>query len=173
MDALTNIWTWVLPIGGGITIGGIIVAIGIVILKATFNKAVEKLGINKFVQKVEDTQHEAADKAVEKVKEISFKQTIQPLVESELKKVTETANAYIEEKVDGLQKSNYRIVDALEAFAALFDDSIVPDAKKEALRNAIQAAKEVPTTQDIKVEVAEQPEVPTTTKNTKKSGVTR
>ena len=36
---------------------------------------------------------------MERIKQVSFKQNIQPIVESELKKVTETANEYIKKQL--------------------------------------------------------------------------
>lgn len=169
MENLQNIWNWVLPIGGGLTVGAIIVTIGLFILKATFNKAIAALGIDKFVKKVEDTQHEASDKAVERIKEISFKQSIQPIVESELEKVTEKANGYIEGQVSDLRESNERIVTAIAALGAYFEDSIVPDAKKAAFAEAIAAAKSPVKAQEVAVveEVVEE-EVSAPSKRTKR-----
>lgn len=81
MNGLLNqIWGYVLPIGGGVTLGALIIAILVPTIKGVINKAVSKVDIAKIEQA-------AVDKGLDKIKTVSFKQSIQPVVESELRKI--------------------------------------------------------------------------------------
>ena len=135
MDVLNTIWSYILPIGGGITVGAVIVAIATVLLRAMTTRALSKLDVDKIEEK-------AVNRGVERVKAISFKQSIQPLVESELKKVTETANDHTDKKLREVEKRLDTVINILSGLAAYFDNSIgVPEDAKEKLHNTILAAK--------------------------------
>lgn len=134
MDTLTNIWNWVLPIGGGITLGAIIIFIGTLLIKGAFNKITAKLNIDKL-------QETAILRAIEKIKTISFEQSIQPVVESGLKKVSEEANGRIAEAYGDLRKRYDALLGVVVALSAYFDNSVgVPDETKKALKDAIDKA---------------------------------
>ena len=82
MEIINQVWVWIASAVGGISLTSIITAIIYGCLKSAFNKTISKIN----VQKIAD---QATEKGVEKVKKISFTHSIQPLVESELKKVNE------------------------------------------------------------------------------------
>lgn len=135
MKVLDQIWGYVLPIGGGITLGALIIAILVPVVKGIINKALSKID----VAKIEQT---AVDKGLDKIKTMSFKQSIQPVVESELRKITEEANRYLETQVDGMNENYLKIVAILEKFAAYFDNSIaVSETAKKELRETIDDAQ--------------------------------
>ena len=75
MEILNTIWGYVLPIGGGLTVGAIIVAIALPILKGSVTKIVSRLN-------VEEIEKKAVERGVEQVKKVSFTQNIEPIVKS-------------------------------------------------------------------------------------------
>lgn len=169
METLRKIWELIAPYFSGGVAGALITAIVIPIIKGMLTKATAKLNIEGMLEKQNAAVDNAVDKAVDKVKTLAFKQSIQPLVESELEKVTEKANGYIEEQVSDLRKSNERIVTAIAALGAYFEDSIVPDAKKAAFAEAIAAAKSPVKAQEVAVvEEAVEEEVSVPSKRTKR-----
>ena len=172
METLRKIWEMIAPYFSGGVAGVLITCVIIPIMRGMLTKATAKLDIEGLLKKLNDAIDGAVNKAVDKVQTISFKQSIQPLVESELEKVTEKANEYIEGQVADLRESNEKIVAALSALGAYFEDSIVPDAKKAAFAEAIAAAKAPVTEQEIVVEKTVE-ETPAPVKKSKKSEVIR
>lgn len=177
MEILNQIWNYALPIGG-FTVGAIIIAIGSVLLKGSVTKAFEKKASELDLAKIEQA---AVDKGIEKVKEISFKQSIQPLVNSELEKVYENVARHFEELSNELAKKQEQTIDILEKLSAYFDNSVgVPDTVKAELKKAIAIAKDKPITEveTTVEEVAEEPaktvvETDTGVKKAKQDGVER
>ena len=79
-----------------------------------------------------------------KIKNVTFTQNIQPLVESSLTKITENANIYIKEEIDKVNANYSKLIKVLEALASYFDNSIgVSDDAKAKLHKAIDEAKAV------------------------------
>lgn len=134
MEFLNNIWVWIGSAIGGVTLAGIIGAVVYGCLKGAFNRAIQKMNVEKVTEGV-------VNKSMERIKEVSFTQSIQPIVESELKKITEEANKYIEERIKQTEEEYAKIIAVLEKFYAYFDDSLVSDAKKKELKEAIESAK--------------------------------
>ena len=136
MEFLNNIWHVIAPYLAGISIGGIFTAVVYGCLKGAFAKTVNKINIDKIVEN-------ATNKAVEKVKDVSFKHSIQPLVNSELEKISEKANSYISFEISKVESRYINIVEILTKLAAYFDNSafISDDTKKE-LKNALDHAKQ-------------------------------
>lgn len=135
MDIFNTIWGYVLPIGGGVTIGAILIGIGSIIIKSIVDKTFRKIDI----QGIED---KAVEKGVEKIKTYTYKHSIQPLVESELEKVCEKVDNKIEKELEEVNANYKNIINCFEKFANYFDNSIgVPDTKKEELKQAIEKAK--------------------------------
>lgn len=155
MEALRSFWEAVAPYFG---VTGVLGFIATCILLPLLRGKMQKVGsgfdasLKRFEETVKDAADKAADGAVERIKTLSFKQSIQPLVQSELKKVTERANEYIEGEVVELKASNEQIIAVLAALGAFFDDSIIPDSKKEAFAAAIKAAQSPVTEQEITVQ---------------------
>lgn len=144
MEILNEVWVWIITALGGISLTSIITAVIIGCLKGAFNKAVAKINVEKIAD-------DATNKGIERVKKISFEQSIQPIVESELKKVTETANKYIKDTLAETQAKYDKLVAVLEKFYAYFDDSLVSEAKKQELKQALEDAKTEPTTTQMVV----------------------
>lgn len=134
MEIFNNVLIWILGAVGGITVGGIVAAIIIGCIKGAFNRAIQKMNVEKVAESV-------VDKQMDRIKAVSFTQNIQPIAVSELKKVTETANAYLKEQLEATQKQYNQIINVLEKFYAYFDDSLVSDKKKQELKLAIEDAK--------------------------------
>lgn len=147
-EVLKQILNWVsLFLGsalGGAIIGGIISGF----FKGKTEKLVNSINVK---QIAEDT----TNACVEQVKKVSFNQSIQPIVESELEKVNEKADERLQKTVKELKESNAKIINILEKFIAYFDYSIgIPDKIKEEAHIAINSAKEVEIQnyQEIKIE---------------------
>ena len=174
METLRKIWELIAPYFSGGVAGALITCIVVPIIRGVITKATAKLDIDGALKKQTDAIDGAVNKAVERVQTISFKQSIQPLVKSELEKVTEKANAYIEDEVGALRESNEKIVEVLAALGSYFEDSIVPDAKKQAFYEALAAAQGSAKEQEIVVEeIVEEAPAPAPAKKSKKSEVIR
>ena len=135
MEILNTIWGYVLPIGGGLTVGAIIVAIALPILKGSVTKIVSRLN-------VEEIEKKAVERGVEQVKNISFTQNIQPLVKSELVKVTEAVTTELQSNIEKVHNDYISILAIMEKLSAYFDNSIaITDEAKKALKAEIEKAK--------------------------------
>lgn len=146
MEVLDIIWQYIAPIFGGLSIAGIVSAIIYGCLKGAFNRTILKINTEKIAK-------DAVDKGVEKVKEVSFKHNIQPIVQSELKKVTEEANEYLKQELESVKEQYAKLLNILGKFAAYFDNSIgVPDEAKTELKQALLDAEIKPTTGEIVVD---------------------
>jgi hypothetical protein len=136
MDFLLELWQAVAPYFANITISGIASAIIFGCLKGAFNKTISRINVEKIAEN-------ATEKGIETVKKVSFEQSIQPLAESELRKITEVANKYIETQLAEMKMYHMGMIAILEAQAKYFDNSIgVPDEAKAELKKAIEDAKE-------------------------------
>lgn len=174
MEGLRNFWATIAPyLGTGGAIGLIITVIVLPFIRGKVTKV--SVGFDAALEKHDKIVKEAVEEitalVLERIKTISFKQSIQPIVDSELVKITEHANEYIEGKVAYVMDSNGKIIAAIEALGSFFEDSIVPDAKKAAFAAAIEAAKVPATTQEIAVEVAEEQAVAPVKTSRKREGI--
>lgn len=136
MGILNQLWVWILSALGGLTLTGIITAIIYGSLKGAFNKTISKIN----VQKIADT---ATEKGIEKVRKVSFTHSIQPLVESELKKINEHSVEVMKTSLKETSEKYDKLIDVMEKLSAYFDNSIgVSETAKAELKNAIKNAKE-------------------------------
>lgn len=136
MEIFNQIWVWILSAVGGLTLTGIITAIIYGSLRGAFNKTISKIN----VQKIAD---QATEKGVERVKKISFTHSIQPIVESELKKINEHSTEVIKNSLKETSEKYDKLINVMEKLSAYFDNSIgVSESAKEELREAIKEAKE-------------------------------
>ena len=135
MEILNQIWVWIGSAVGGVSLAGIISAIIYGCLKGAFNRTIAKIN----VQKIAD---QATEKGVEKVKKVSFSHTIQPLVESELKKLNEHYVEVLKVYMEEVAKKYDNLVLVLEKLSAYFDNSIgVNETAKQELKQALADAK--------------------------------
>lgn len=135
MEWLNNLWNTIAPYVSGISIAGILSAIIYGVLRGAFNKTISKIN-------VKEISENATEKGIEKIKEVSFKQSIQPLVESELKKITEQANEYIKSELKEVHENYEKLIGCIEALSKYFDNSIgVPQKAKDELKEKIAIAK--------------------------------
>lgn len=145
MEILNKIWGIVAPYLAGISVGGVLTAIFYGVLKGAFNKTISKINVEKIA-------NDATDKGIKKVEEISFKHSIQPLVNSELDKITEKANAYIQVEIGKIEEKYNNIINVLEKLSAYFDQSVfVNEETKAELKRAISIAK-VPAIKEVESE---------------------
>ena len=142
MEFLNHIWNVIAPYLAGVSVGGVLTAVLYGCLKGAFSKTISKINVSQIAE-------DATSKGIDKIKEVSFKHSIQPLVNSELNKITEKANSYIIEQIDKIDNKYNKIIEILAKFSAYFDNSVfVPDEVKSELKTAIKNAK----IDDIKVE---------------------
>lgn len=170
MEILNTIWQYVLPIGGGVTLGALIIGILVPVVKGTVSKLIDRINVEKIEEK-------AVNAGVEKIKTVSFKQSIAPLVKSELVKVVEVVDDKINEKLDEVDKRYAQIVNILAKLSAYFDNSIAvsEDAKQE-LRDALADAAKTSYNADVDIGVAvvqTEAEKPTEEEKTASPTVTR
>lgn len=159
MEYLKEIWIWIASVLGGVSLASIITAVIYGCLKGGFNKAVAKINVEKISE-------DATAKGIEKIKQVSFTQSLQPIVESQLKKITESANEYISTELQAVQRKYDSIILVLEKLSAYFDNSIgVTESSKKELKEALaEAHNSLVTEQTIKVE-----EIPEETKKVAQS----
>ena len=155
---------------GGAIIGGLIGGI----IKGKVEKMVSKNNIEKIAK-------DTVESTIGQVKAVSFKQSIQPVVESELEKVNEKADIRLRKQVRKLENQNEKIINILEKFIAYFDYSIgVPEKVKEDAKVAIKEAKEeekvVVEEQNFDIEVKvekEEPKIEDKVENKAKNNLVR
>lgn len=134
-ETLSQIIVWVGTALGGVSVASIITAIIVGCVKGGFNKAISKIN-------VEEISERATNKVLEKIKEISFKQSIEPIAKAELLKITEQANIFIEKAFEKVQEQYNKLLRVVEGLAKYFDNSIgVSEEAKENLRKALKEAE--------------------------------
>lgn len=134
---MEQFWNLELPvvIGGCATIGALIIFIGGIILKALLSKAIAKLNLTKIA---EDT----VKNGTETLKQVSFKQTIQPIAECELVKIREEAVKMAKSFVTETNLKVDKLTQILIALCSYFDNSIgVSEEKKAEMHELIEEAK--------------------------------
>lgn len=140
MEILNQVWVWLVSAIGGISVAGIITAIIYGSLKGAFNKAISKINVEKISE-------QATEKGIEKVKKITFTHSIQPIVESELKKVNEYSVEILKVYMEETAKKYENVLNVLDKLSAYFDNSIgVSENAKNELKKAIAEAKNEPIT---------------------------
>lgn len=177
IESIQDLWNIIAPyVTNGAVFGAIASILGAVISRAIKNRNNETKAA---IVKIEETYNN--EKVAEQVtnnmkdyfKNITISQDIQPLVQSELVKVTETANEYIKQQLKETQEGYNKLLVIVEKLAAYFDNSIgVPEEAKEALKEAIAEAKipDEPVHEIAsQVVVEEQPQEIVIEKETKKS----
>lgn len=135
MEILNQIWVWLGTALGGVSLAGIISAIIYGALKGAFNKTISKINVAQIAE-------QATEKGVEKVKKVSFSHSIQPIVESELKKINEHSVEVIKIYLEEVGKKYDNVINILEKLSAYFDNSIgVSETAKQELRETIANSK--------------------------------
>ena len=147
MEVLNSVLAWVLGILGGVSF----TAIGIFILRSVIisigKKIAEKITLKKF-------HDELMEEHKKSVKEISFKQSIEPLVLSNLEKVNEKVDERLTRELKELKTRNDKLVNIIKCFASFFDDSYMVNAeKKQALQEAFEDYKIIEPIQDQEIVV--------------------
>ena len=138
MEFLNEIWVWIMSAIGGLSLSAIISAIIYGCLKGAFNKTISKINVESIADK-------ATEKGVERVKKVSFTHNIQPLVESELKKINEHSVEVLKKELADVQTKYDNVIDILDKLACYFDNSIgVAEEKKAELKQAIAKAQNKP-----------------------------
>lgn len=134
-ETINQIIVWVGTALGGVSVASIITAIIVGCVKGGFNKAISKIN-------VEEISERATNKVIEKVKEVSFKQSIEPIAKAELTKITEQANVFIEKAFEKTQEQYNKLLKVVESFAKYFENSVyITEEAKENLRKALKEAE--------------------------------
>lgn len=166
----STVWGWILAAVGGVSLSAIIATIIYLCLKGAFNRTIERANLKKTQ---EDAAEQAADKAVAKIKNLSYKQSLQPIIEGQLKLITENAQEMVKKELNELKEQNNKMLNVIACLARYFDNSIgVAEDVKQDLKNAIADARTEKITEDTEQEivVVEEPKVEIKeTKATKKT----
>lgn len=148
-DWFNTVWGWVVSIVGGLSFAGIVTAIIYGCLKGGFAKAIQKINIEEIVK---ETSEKSVAEGVKRVKSITHKHDIQPLVEEKLKEIAKYTSEEQTKELKKLHEDHQKLVKILEGIASLYDDSFyVSDEVKANLKKSIAEAKN----DEINVEPAE------------------
>lgn len=135
MEILTQVWTWVIAICSGISVAGIVSAIVYGVLRGSFKRTIAKVNIK---QVCKDT----IDETLKGMKIVTYKQNIQPVLESGLEKVNEKSAEFINQKTAEIEARYDKLINIMEKLSAYFDNSIgVSEQAKEELKEAIAEAR--------------------------------
>lgn len=143
MTTLKGIWTNIAPYVAGISIGGMVSCGFYCLFKFSFNKALNKIDTNKM-------ENKCINAAKQEVKETTFKVSIQPIVQSEIKKATEEITEYSKKELlksnNDLSQRLDKLTNVVIALGNYFDDSIgVSDTKKQAFKEAVNELNDIST----------------------------
>lgn len=156
MEVLNQVWDYLLPYIPTI-ISAVISTVMIFIIKSIVGKKLNSIDAEK-------VSTQATNACLNTIKGVSFVQSIEPLVKSELVKVSEQAKMVSQREVKNLIAKYDKIIEILQALKTYFDDSaFISQENKEKLQQKIDNAKteEIPTEvetvviieQDTKAEV--------------------
>lgn len=109
---------------------------------------------------IKDAAREIMQEMIAEIKTVTFKQNIQPIVNSELEKVTEKVDSHLLKETQEQKGLMLKVIKILEKFIAYFDYSIgVPEKVKEEAKQALAEAQiqDVPVQEDFEVQVVEEP----------------
>lgn len=170
METLFNVWqsvwAWVIGIICGIGAGTLIAFLLKEVLIGIGKRIAEKIALK-------DLYDKTLEESKKGLKQITFKQSIEPLVNSELEKVNEKVDARLTNELAELKRKNDLMLKALQKFASFFDDSYMVNAeKKEELKQVFEEYNklEIPQEQEIIIEShEEEKEEQETTEEEKKS----
>lgn len=138
-EILSNTWAILGISVGGVSLLTIICTILWFCLKSAFNKTIREMNIKKIY---EEANEKGFNAGIERVKEITFKHSIEPLVISNLEKTNEYSVAVLKEELGKTQAKYDKLVAIMEKLSNYFDNSIgVPEEKKAELKEAIANAK--------------------------------
>ena len=138
MEILNEIWVWIVSALGGVSLAGVISAAIYGCLKGAFSKTISKINVEKIAK-------DATEKGIDKVKAVSFSHSIQPLVESELKKINEMSVEVVKKELDEVKAEYKTLINIIKKLSAYFDNSIgVSDTAKQELKQAIAEAENEP-----------------------------
>ena len=138
MEILNEIWVWIVSALGGVSLAGVISAAIYGCLKGAFSKTISKINVEKIAK-------DATDKGIDKVKAVSFSHSIQPLVESELKKINEMSVEVVKKELNEVKAEYKTLINIIKKLSAYFDNSIgVSDTAKQELKQAIAEAENKP-----------------------------
>lgn len=135
---INEIWVWIVSAFGGVSLAGVISAIIYGCLKGAFSKTISKIDVEKIAK-------DATNKGIDKVKAVSFSHSIQPLVESELKKINEMSVEVVKKELNEVKAEYRTLINIIKKLSAYFDNSIgVSDTAKQELKQAIAEAENEP-----------------------------
>ena len=156
IDEIVNIWNTIAPYFIGTTLGSAIFVSLIAILRAAIIKKID--GVDKKLD-AKTFAKEMFKYLKEQLKTMTIEQNIQPIVNSELQKINEASSELVKEELKLTQENYYKLINVVEKLAAYFDNSIgVSEEAKQDLRNAVLAAKEMPSSTFVSTLEISEPE---------------
>lgn len=135
MEILHSFYAWIIGTIAGVSIGAIVVFIARFLWTNAINKVINKLALKKLYD-------ETQKKGIEDLKQISFRQTLEPIAKSELQKINEMADERLNQKLKEIQFQYENLLIIIKKFASYFDDSfVISNEKKEELKLLIDNSK--------------------------------
>ena len=162
-EMIKSAYFWVVTAIGGGSLVGLIIAICVTVARGKIAKFIAQIDVKKIYKEVHD---EAFNDIQGAVKELAFKQSIQPVLESGLEKVNEKADERVLKYVSRLERKMDLIHEENKALARYFDNSIgVSDEAKAGLKDAVEnyekemaeISPEIEQTIEVKEIIIEQP----------------
>ena len=148
----TKVEPYVMGAISGVSLGGIVSAVFYGLIKSQTNKTLNKLNDK-------TTTNEIVSNVVSAIGNTSLSMNIQPIVESKLKAINEAVYDELDKAMDSQREKDLAVINILVALAGYFDNSIgVSDESKEALKTAIENAKNLYSdveTPAVKIETTE------------------
>ena len=160
MEVFREIWTIIGPHVIAFLTNGTFFGIVFALLRAKFNKAINNVDREKIVEAVAEIVVKEDKKYIdEKLKTITYKQSIEPLCKSEFIKLQEINDEKLKELNSEVLNKFDKILTVNEKLALYFDDSLVSNEKKQALHEAIKNAKVVEVPTEVEFNVVETPNI--------------
>lgn len=135
-ELIKNAWFWVVTTIGGGSVIGLIVMACITVARGKIAKFISQINVKEIYEKV---HAEAFADIQNSVKELTFKHSIQPVLESGLEKINEKADERVLKYVSKLERKLDLLHEENKALARYFDNSIgVSDEAKDNLKKAVE-----------------------------------
>lgn len=137
-DWIAEILTKIAPYFIGVSLGGVITGIIVLVAKGFLKGVVTKLLSTFNAKKICDT---AVEKGIEKIEKITYEHDITPVVVSQMEIVQEKNKEFYEKKEKRDKQRYETIINLLQCQKDYFDDSLVSQDKKDKYQTELDKAK--------------------------------
>lgn len=145
METFNEVWAYVQPIVTSATFGAIFTAIICGIIKGTISKKFSKLDLDDNVNKI-------IDASMQRIKDVTFKHDIEPLVEAHLAEIKQELTSEVNENLKLIKDVELELSILIGNLAAYFENSsaITPE-KKQAVIDEIQKIQDMVKANEVEI----------------------